>query len=97
MKYAIYYIGFNDRVYSQENIEDAFYLATGKTADSHRSEFIKYLNDCFGKSISGYFPATVENLLAHGCKVRAIALYRKEHACSILEAREAIEKLITQN
>lgn len=96
MRSYVYYNSYDRRVFSQEDIERAFYITTGKYADMHRGEYLRYLNDCFGKSISGYFPGTVEYLIDHDCKIKAIIQYRREHACSVSEAKDAVEKLIAQ-
>ena len=43
MEYYVYYNSYDRHIFSQYDIEHAFYIATGKLADIYRSKYLRYL------------------------------------------------------
>lgn len=95
-KKKIYYRSFNGDVWDIYDIEKAFYISTGKRAFLCESEFLRFLSDCFGRSIESYFSPSVLGLVKTGEKVKAILLYRDENGCSISEAKKAVEIMCSE-
>lgn len=89
----IFYFGTNGRVYDEQDVERAFYIATGMYKDEHKLEYYEFLKSILGVSIGAVKTASVEELVEHGCNVKAIKLYREENGCSLREAKSAVEKM----
>ncbi len=92
MNKHIFYQTYDGKIIEREDIEDAFYIATGKHAETHEGEFIRFLNDCFGKSVESYAHYTPDDLIKKGYNVMAMRLYREENKCTLKEAVEEVRK-----
>ena len=93
MKKTVYYVGADGNLYSIADMQNAFYLATGKKSNDHYSDYIKFLSRSFGKSIVSYITPDVETLLLMGEKIKAVQLYRKNNGCSLYEAKHAVDDM----
>lgn len=88
-----YFLGNNNKTYTNHNIVDAIYLYEGIEIDPYDKELI----DRYAKILVGTdkeIEPTVENLILYGYKVRAVTEYRDQHNVSILEAKEIVELAI---
>ena len=95
-KKKIYYRSFNGDMLDIYDIEKAFYISTGKRAFLFESEFLRFLSDCFGRSIKSYCSPSVRELVEMGEKVKAISLYRDENECSLLDAKKAVDIMCSE-
>lgn len=93
----VIYIGFDGLAYDQYSLERSFYLLTGKKAYNNEAEFIRFIDNCFGKSIKEYYPGTFDNFIKYGRKLDAISIYREKFNCGLAEAKEAVEKLMNNS
>ncbi len=74
-------------------MERAFYISTGYDPYNHEGKFLKFLFDCFGKSIQYYCTPSVQDLVNMGEKVKAIKMYREENNCTLVEAKNAVDNM----
>ena len=86
----VFYEGYNGSVYERDELEKAFYLATGISA-KNEAAFMKWLNVVFGKSIKRAFRGTPRELFNMGYRVKAIKLYRDENECSLVDAKKIVD------
>ena len=93
MKKTVYYVGADGNLYSIADMQKAFYLSTGKKADDHYGDYIKFLSRSFGKSIVRYITPDVETLLLMGEKIKAVQLYHQNNGCSLFEAKHAVDAM----
>lgn len=89
----LFYISKKNQIYSKEDIEKAFEIYSGQYAFENESAYLKFLNSLFGRSIKEYKILTVTDLVAMGCRAKAIKLYRDTKNCSLIEARDYVDKL----
>lgn len=87
----VYYMDCTDNLLTSRDLELAFFVATGKTAQFDKRGFWKFREKCFGKSIKKTIPADVDDFVRHGWKFEAIKLYRELNDCTLREAKEAID------
>ena len=87
----VYYLCITGDLYSRDQMQSAFEIATGKAADNE-SAFLKWLWNLFGKSIVKVIVnPTEEDFINHGRRVWAIKSYRDKHNCGLAEAKAAID------
>lgn len=96
MTSELYYIMRNGELVTQFEVQRSYYISTGHKHYLYYGEYVRWLNNLFGKSIKGYIAnPSVEYLAMHDKKVRAVMQYRREHNyCSIDEAKKAVESII---
>ena len=100
---VVMFRGKNGEIFTQNDIENAFSLMTGKFHDrygtgkeSNHGEYCRFLNNLFGNGISEWFVPTVDDLIMDNRKVLAIKLYHDENKCSFSEAKDFVEKRIKE-
>ena len=100
---VVMFRGKTGEIFTQNDIENAFSLMTGKVHDrygtgkeSNHGEYCRFLDSLFGKSISEWFVPTVDDLIMDNRKVLAIKLYHDENKCSFSEAKDYVEKRIVK-
>ena len=96
-KVDVFYVGYNKKVYSTRDMENAFYITTGLERMENEPMYLKFLYFSFGDSIKSYFPGTLENFLKYDCKLRAIIAYREKYQCSLVEARDTVNWLLANS
>lgn len=78
--------------FSNEQIETAYYITTGKHRYENEKEYMLFLNRIFGKSITkAVIPEPIE-LLKKGWRILACRQYSKMNGCYISEARDILKK-----
>ena len=92
--YKVFYEMNDGNIKTDRDIKEAFYIQTGKYADTS-DEYVKWLNERFDKGIiKKYFRPNVKVCLDAHREVLATFVYKEQHDCSLLEARKRINKII---
>lgn len=96
MDKTLYYKNNRGDIIDSDKIEQAFYIVSGKHRYEDEPGYLRFLYKLLGKSIVAIAKPDVQSLLAGNSKIMAIKLYREENNCSLLDAKEAVEKMIAE-
>lgn len=78
--------------YTNDQIETAYYISTGKHRYENEKEYMLFLNKIFGKSITkAVIPDPIE-FLEKGWRLFACRQYANMNGCSICEARNILKE-----
>lgn len=77
----------------KSDVERAFLVTTGSFASYDTIEFMRYLNNIWGKYIVEACNPTVEELVSHDQKILAIKKYKEDNNCSLVDARNFVDNL----
>lgn len=78
--------------YTNDQIETAYYISTGKHRHENEKEYMLFLNKIFGKSITkAVIPDPIE-FLEKGWRLFACRQYANMNGCSIGEARNILKE-----
>ena len=93
----ILYKAKNGKLYLRFQLEEAFLITTGQIASENEREFMLWMNSIWGKWIVETIrpeSLSVEKLLCTGNKILAIKVYKEKNGCTLLEAKQAIDKIV---
>lgn len=96
MSKTIYYKDNHGNIIDNSDIEKAFRIVSGKCRFEDEQGYLNFLYGLFGKTVVAVASPCANEFLAVGAKNHAIKLYRDENKCSLSEAREAIERKISE-
>lgn len=89
----MWYFNKFGKLISSDEVERAFRIVTGKMKYNNEREYISFLNSIWGKYIISVAEnVTVKKLLDLDMKIQAIKQYRDENKCTLVEAKEYIDK-----
>lgn len=91
-----FYLCQDGEIFSLGNIINAFHLITGHDPVydiKYEKEFYNFLNNLLNTTLHELKNPTVEYLIKKNAFVHAIRKYRTEHKCTLVEAKEACEKI----
>lgn len=88
-----FYINSQGNIFDERRLEDAFLVVTGKERMTHEASYRKFRNRLSRETGLKEFHTTVEELIRRKESLYACKLYRAEHKCSLMEARNAVNEL----
>lgn len=95
MAKTIYYKNRKGQLLDNHDVERAFWVVSGHYCWEDEAGYLKFLYGLLGNPIVAVAHPTVEGLLASGSKVQAIKLYREQNECTLCEAKNAVERMIS--
>ena len=89
----IYYRMNTGELCRPEDVEQAFWIMTGKHRKDYEGKYIRFLHNLFiGGRIKKAMTMTCGELVDEGHRVWAIVQYREEAGCGLMEARKFINE-----
>lgn len=86
---VLYYKTSDGRVIENCDVENAYYIATGKRRCNDEIGYSKFLYRTLGKSIVGVVNPKDDEVMKDGF-IKAVKKYREDHGCSLTEAHQAV-------
>ena len=91
-----YYKGKDGLWYTEHNLRQAYLITTGRQSWKHEHSYYSWVKLIWGIFIieeRAEDEMDIDELLANDQRVIAMKVYRARHNCTLVEAREAINRM----